>query len=204
MEYGSKSMQLRQRQEANDRIQFERMDSAQAKALGLFLEGKSKDSIAKALNVSVRTIWRWMDTLDFRAHLEQAQRSAINMGRTKLTANANKAVQVLVDALDKEKEITKDQVSAATAILDRIGLSAKFQLEYESIEDALKKTFRPEFLNRIDEIIVFEQLTREHILEVVDLMVGEVAGRLVESGVTISLTAEAKAWLGDEGYDYFL
>ena len=81
---------------------------------------------------------------------------------------------------------------------DREAQSARLR---SSIEDALKKTFRPEFLNRIDEIIVFEQLSKEQILEVVDLMVAEVQSRLLERGVTISLTSEAKEWLGEEGYD---
>ena len=70
-----------------------------------------------------------------------------------------------------------------------------------SIEDALKKTFRPEFLNRIDEIIVFDQLTDEHILQIVDLMVKEVQGQLKEHEVTISLTDSAKEWLAKEGFD---
>jgi ATP-dependent Clp protease ATP-binding subunit ClpC len=70
-----------------------------------------------------------------------------------------------------------------------------------SIEDALKKTFRPEFLNRIDEIIIFDPLTDEQIRQIVDLMVKEVEARLLERGVTISLTGAAKEWLAKEGFD---
>ena len=70
-----------------------------------------------------------------------------------------------------------------------------------SIEDALKKTFRPEFLNRIDEIIIFDPLTSEQIQQIVDLMVKEVAARLLEHKVTISLTTAAKEWLAKEGFD---
>jgi ATP-dependent Clp protease ATP-binding subunit ClpC len=70
-----------------------------------------------------------------------------------------------------------------------------------SIEDALKKAFRPEFLNRIDEIIIFEPLSRDQIHNIVDLMVKEVARRLTEHGVTISLTTAAKEWLAKEGFD---
>ena len=70
-----------------------------------------------------------------------------------------------------------------------------------SIEDALKKTFRPEFLNRIDEIIIFDYLTAGQIKQVVDLMVREVEARLEEHQVSISLTDAAKDWLAREGYD---
>ncbi len=70
-----------------------------------------------------------------------------------------------------------------------------------SIEDALKKTFRPEFLNRIDEIIIFEPLTPEQIQQIVGLMVKEVEERLAAHGVAIDVTAQATEWLAKEGFD---
>ncbi|MCH8185134.1 MAG: AAA family ATPase, partial [Chloroflexi bacterium] len=70
-----------------------------------------------------------------------------------------------------------------------------------SIEDALKKTFRPEFLNRIDEIIIFESLTPEQIQQIVGLMVKEVEERLAAHQVAIDVTAEATEWLAKEGFD---
>ena len=70
-----------------------------------------------------------------------------------------------------------------------------------SIEDALKKTFRPEFLNRIDEIIIFDALKPEQLQQIVDLMVREVESRLGTHKVSISLTPAAKEWLAREGYD---
>jgi ATP-dependent Clp protease ATP-binding subunit ClpC len=69
------------------------------------------------------------------------------------------------------------------------------------IRDALKKTFRPEFLNRIDEIIIFHNLTEEHMVEIVDLQMKEVGARLAEQGVLLSLTEEARNWLAEQGYD---
>jgi ATP-dependent Clp protease ATP-binding subunit ClpC len=69
------------------------------------------------------------------------------------------------------------------------------------VDEALKRAFRPEFLNRIDEVIVFDTLSKEQIHEIVDLMIVEVENRLVEHGVTIELTETAKDWLADEGYD---
>ena len=70
-----------------------------------------------------------------------------------------------------------------------------------SVEDALKKTFKPEFLNRIDEIIIFEPLTREQIQQIVGLMVKEVEERLAVHRVAIDVTAQATEWLANEGFD---
>jgi ATP-dependent Clp protease ATP-binding subunit ClpC len=69
------------------------------------------------------------------------------------------------------------------------------------IRDALKKTFRPEFLNRIDEIIIFHNLTEEHMVEIVDLQMKEVGARLADQGVLLSLTDEARNWLAEQGFD---
>jgi len=71
----------------------------------------------------------------------------------------------------------------------------------ESVNAALKETFRPEFLNRIDETIIFHPLTQEQIVRVVGLMIKDVQGRLEERGITFELTADANLWLGKEGYD---
>jgi len=71
----------------------------------------------------------------------------------------------------------------------------------ESVNAALKETFRPEFLNRIDETIVFHPLTQEQIIRVVSLMLKDVQGRLEERGITFELTSDANLWLGREGYD---
>jgi ATP-dependent Clp protease ATP-binding subunit ClpC len=72
---------------------------------------------------------------------------------------------------------------------------------HEKIEKALKGTFRPEFLNRIDEIITFSPLSREHMALIVDLQLKEVSERLKERGLNVELTPAARAWLADVGYD---
>ncbi|MGC8879237.1 MAG: ATP-dependent Clp protease ATP-binding subunit [Anaerolineae bacterium] len=69
------------------------------------------------------------------------------------------------------------------------------------IQDALRRTFRPEFLNRIDEIVIFHNLTREQVKQIVDLQMREIAARLAEHGITIELTDAAREWLSIEGYD---
>ena len=70
-----------------------------------------------------------------------------------------------------------------------------------AIDEALKRAFRPEFLNRIDETIVFDTLTEEQIRQVVDIIVRDVATRLDEHGVALNLTDDARDWLAREGYD---
>jgi ATP-dependent Clp protease ATP-binding subunit ClpC len=71
----------------------------------------------------------------------------------------------------------------------------------EKIEDGLKETFRPEFLNRIDEIIIFHTLALDHMEEIVNLQMREIRERLEERGVTIELSDAAREWLAKEGYD---
>jgi ATP-dependent Clp protease ATP-binding subunit ClpC len=69
------------------------------------------------------------------------------------------------------------------------------------IEEGLKHTFRPEFLNRIDEIIIFHTLSLAHVEQIVDLQMTDIRDQLSERGVTIELTAAARKWLAAEGYD---
>jgi ATP-dependent Clp protease ATP-binding subunit ClpC len=66
---------------------------------------------------------------------------------------------------------------------------------------ALKETFRPEFLNRIDEIIIFQSLTLDDMERIVDLQMQEVQARLQEYEIRLTLTSEARRWLAEQGYD---
>ncbi|MHB1414376.1 MAG: ATP-dependent Clp protease ATP-binding subunit [Chloroflexota bacterium] len=69
------------------------------------------------------------------------------------------------------------------------------------IDEEMKRTFRPEFLNRVDEIIIFHPLTQEQILRIVDLMARQLGERLGESGLHIQLSTAAKEWLAKKGFD---
>ncbi len=72
------------------------------------------------------------------------------------------------------------------------------------VNEDLKKAFRPEFLNRIDEVIVFAELTREEITQIVDLMTVRIVEQLEGQGIGIEFTPEAKLLLADRGYDHAL
>ncbi len=90
--------------------------------------------------------------------------------------------------------------SGSLGFLQRTDSSEERQAQ-EKIEKALKSTFRPEFLNRIDEIITFSPLSLEQMREIVDLQMKEVQERLGEHGITVELSEAARNWLADVGYD---
>jgi ATP-dependent Clp protease ATP-binding subunit ClpC len=90
--------------------------------------------------------------------------------------------------------------SGSLGFLQRSG-DAEERQQDEKIEKALKSTFRPEFLNRIDEIITFSPLSLEQMTDIVDLQMKEVQERLSDQGLTVVLTPEARDWLASEGYD---
>jgi ATP-dependent Clp protease ATP-binding subunit ClpC len=73
--------------------------------------------------------------------------------------------------------------------------------DHKNIERAMRETFRPEFLNRIDEIIIFNPLSLEQVQQMVDLQMRSVADRLGEQGLVVELTDSARAWLARQGYD---
>ena len=69
------------------------------------------------------------------------------------------------------------------------------------VTQELKQHFRPEFLNRVDDVVVFPQLTQDEIIEIVDLMVARLESRLADKGMGIELTPAAKVLLATKGYD---
>ena len=71
----------------------------------------------------------------------------------------------------------------------------------EQVEGEMKRHFRPEFLNRIDDIVVFSPLTEEQIVKIIELSMKDIERRLEERGITLELTDEAKKFIADESYD---
>ncbi|PCI58734.1 MAG: ATP-dependent chaperone ClpB [Kordiimonadales bacterium] len=69
------------------------------------------------------------------------------------------------------------------------------------VMDIVKTAFRPEFLNRLDETILFHRLEREHMTDIVDIQFERLQFRVAERGIKLTLTAEARQWLADAGYD---
>ena len=76
----------------------------------------------------------------------------------------------------------------------------KYEKLKDTVNEELKKAFRPEFLNRIDDIIVFAHLSKEEIREIVDLMMKDLFKRLSERELTMEVTDEVKDFLAKDGY----
>ncbi len=70
-----------------------------------------------------------------------------------------------------------------------------------TIEDALKRVFNPEFLNRIDDTIIFHQLERSHIMQIIDIQMRDLLKRMETMGITMQLNKQAKEFLADKGFD---
>ncbi len=75
------------------------------------------------------------------------------------------------------------------------------QVSRDEIVDILKNFFRPEFLNRVDEIVVFKPLTRENLGEIVAIQLGHVSNLLADRGFKLEITPAAREWLAEVGYD---
>ena len=79
--------------------------------------------------------------------------------------------------------------------------AVSYQRMTDIVNDALKAHFRPEFLNRVDESIVFHELSRDEVTEIVDLMIARTSEQLRAQGLGLELTDAAKSWLARKGYD---
>jgi ATP-dependent Clp protease ATP-binding subunit ClpB len=95
-----------------------------------------------------------------------------------------------------------------TLIIMTSNIGTEFITEFDTLErirekvwDALRRAFRPEFLNRIDEVIVFNRLTKEHIQQIVDLQFERLKQRLADKRITLELSETARAKLAELGYD---
>ena len=88
-----------------------------------------------------------------------------------------------------------------------VGFTTTARMENEDeankavIEKALKRTFSPEFLNRIDDVVIFNSLSKDNIFSIIDILMKGVMKRLSNLGFGLTLTEEAKSFLADKGYD---
>ena len=92
--------------------------------------------------------------------------------------------------------------AGSTLNTNSIGFGANEIARKNKVLDTLKEVFRPEFLNRVDEIVVFEQLTKEQLLQIVDLMLSETAKVLQDKDISIEVSPEAKEYILSQGTDF--
>ncbi|GCA69194.1 ATP-dependent Clp protease ATP-binding subunit ClpC [Microcystis aeruginosa NIES-2519] len=98
------------------------------------------------------------------------------------------------------KVIEKGGKSLGFEIADDFAQS-RYQQISNRVTEELKQYFRPEFLNRLDEIIVFRQLTREEVTQIADILIADLAKQLTEKGISVQVTAAFKDLVINEGYD---
>ena len=113
--------------------------------------------------------------------ITDSQGRTIDFKNTILILTSNLGSQYLLDGIDANGEISQE---------------AKDQ-----VDQLLKRSFRPEFLNRLDEIVYYKPLTKENITSIVDLLIGSLNKRLADKQLTVELTPAAKAYVIDNGYD---
>jgi ATP-dependent Clp protease ATP-binding subunit ClpC len=140
------------------------------------------DEIEKAHPDVFNTLLQVLDD----GRLTDAQGRTVNFENTVVIMTSNVGSQHLVS----EKQFGFTQ---------RDGVD--FKETERRARNALEQSFRPEFLNRVDEIIVFTPLSREDVIEIVDIMLGRLNRNLEDRGVTVEVSQSAKEFLAEEGYD---
>ena len=113
--------------------------------------------------------------------ITDSQGRLVDFKNTVIILTSNLGSSYLLDGIDENNEIKE---------------SAR-----QSIEALLKQSFRPEFLNRLDEIVFYKPLTKENMYGIVDIVLDRLASRLKEKGITLKVTDSAKAFVVDKGYD---
>ncbi len=108
---------------------------------------------------------------------------------------------IMTSNIGAEQITTDKQFGFATSVDEEKKAQADYDRMRERVMEQLKRTFRPEFLNRIDGVIVFHALTTEQIREIVELELKRIHTQLAEQTITIDVTTEAKDFLGQRGYD---
>jgi ATP-dependent Clp protease ATP-binding subunit ClpC len=96
---------------------------------------------------------------------------------------------------------TRQLSDGKTVGFDAAAVDVSFESMKKKIETELKKQFNPELINRIDEIVYFHSLTKDHILQIIEILVADIAKRLAERGISFNLTPEAKEFLVNKGYE---
>ena len=100
---------------------------------------------------------------------------------TIIILTSNLGSQYLLDGIDQSGEITEEAKKA--------------------VDELLRRSFRPEFLNRLDEIVFYKPLTKDNITHIIDLLVAELNRRLADRQLTVILTPAAKQFIIDSAYD---
>ena len=117
----------------------------------------------------------------YKRQITDSQGRTVNFKNTIIILTSNLGSGIILDNIDKDGNITDE---------------AK-----EQIDKLLKQTFRPEFLNRLDDTVLFTPLTRENVYKIIDIMLKKLESRLEKQNLKLEVTQAAKDLIVDGGYD---
>jgi ATP-dependent Clp protease ATP-binding subunit ClpC len=125
-------------------------------------------------------------------HLSDSKGHTVDFRNAMIIMTSNVGASTLKRSPDLGFAFTSDPASEAEGAHREM---------HKKLMDELKRRFRPEFVNRVDSVIVFRQLTEANIVEIVDILLSQLNDRLLEYDLMIEAMPDAKAWLGKNGYD---
>jgi ATP-dependent Clp protease ATP-binding subunit ClpA len=147
-----------------------------------------------------------MDEADSRVRIlnSKAPSAAKSLNKKLRQVLKDKEDAIAVQEFSKAGELHLRELEIQTEIRELIPDNNSHSTDADSspvVNEELKAYFRPEFLNRLDEIIVFRQLTTDEVKQISSILLGEVCSRLTEQGITLEVTERFKDRLVEEGYD---
>jgi ATP-dependent Clp protease ATP-binding subunit ClpC len=119
----------------------------------------------------------------------------------RLTDSQGRSVDFRNTVLIMTSNLGTADLRKATVGFSRNDEAVSYEKMKEKVNEALKAHFRPEFLNRIDDVIVFHELTQSEVISIVDLMITRVTEQLAGQGMGLEISPDAKVFLGERGYD---
>jgi len=119
----------------------------------------------------------------------------------RLTDSQGRSVDFRNTVLIMTSNLGTADLRRANVGFTKIDEAVTYERMKDKVNEALKQHFRPEFLNRIDEVIVFHELSQDEVTSIVDLMMARVAEQLASQGIGLEISEDAKVLLGQRGYD---
>jgi ATP-dependent Clp protease ATP-binding subunit ClpC len=145
------------------------------------------DEVEKAHNEALNILLQIMED----GHLSDARGRRVDFRNAIIIMTSNIGAEVLARGTSIGFSVYRDEVKAA---------EDSYAKMKDKLLEQLKRTFRPEFLNRVDGVVVFHSLTHDQIEQIVDIKLVEVAGRLEGQSIDLELSASARKQLAEEGY----
>ena len=133
--------------------------------------------------------------------LTDGQGRTVNFRNTILIMTSNIGARLLTSPAGRRIGFEPARGAGGEGELERLYGGKTYEEARQLVMDEVKKTFNPEFVNRVDEIIFFHMLGRDAVLKIVDIMLGSLRKRVADLGLTLEVTAAAKGYLAEKGFD---